>query len=191
MATASSLMTTEELLALPEDGTDRWLIAGELRERPREGSMSYRNRFYSRVMTRVAKFLDNWLDEQTEPRGQVLTGDAGVRLQRDPDTTFGVDVVYVSYEVISRQTADSTTIDGIPTLAVEILSPRDTIEDVNEKVDADLAAQVPIVWIIDPHRRTVTVHKPGAEPELFNIRGELSAEPHLPGFRVAVTRLFE
>ena len=33
MATASSLMTTEELLAIPEDGTDRWLIAGELRER--------------------------------------------------------------------------------------------------------------------------------------------------------------
>ena len=30
MATASSLMTTEELLAIPEDGTDRWLIAGEL-----------------------------------------------------------------------------------------------------------------------------------------------------------------
>ena len=29
MATASSLMTTEELLAIPEDGTDRWLIAGE------------------------------------------------------------------------------------------------------------------------------------------------------------------
>ena len=45
MATASSLMTTEELLALPEDGTDRWLIAGELRERP----MTKRNRFHSRV----------------------------------------------------------------------------------------------------------------------------------------------
>ena len=34
MATVSSLMTTEELLALPDDGIDRWLIAGELRERP-------------------------------------------------------------------------------------------------------------------------------------------------------------
>jgi hypothetical protein len=46
MATASSLMTTEELLAIPEDGTDRWLIAGELRERP----MTRRNRFHSRTI---------------------------------------------------------------------------------------------------------------------------------------------
>ena len=41
MATASSLMTTEELLAIPEDGTDRWLIAGELgNDRRREGIAS-------------------------------------------------------------------------------------------------------------------------------------------------------
>jgi hypothetical protein len=37
----------------------------------------------------------------------------------------------------------------------------------------------------------VMVHRPDAEPELFNIRQELSGEPHLPGFRVPVARLFE
>jgi hypothetical protein len=36
----------------------------------------------------------------------------------------------------------------------------------------------------------VTVHRPGAEPELFNVRQEISAEPHLPGFRVPVARIF-
>jgi hypothetical protein len=34
MATTSSLMTAEELLALPDDGIDRELIRGELREYP-------------------------------------------------------------------------------------------------------------------------------------------------------------
>jgi hypothetical protein len=34
MATVSTHMTTDELLALPESATDRWLIAEELRERP-------------------------------------------------------------------------------------------------------------------------------------------------------------
>ena len=187
MATASSLMTTEELLAIPEDGTDRWLIAGELRERP----MTRRNRFHSRVMIRVGKILDNWLDEQPQPRGQVLVGEAGVILGHDPDTTVGIDVTYISAEVMLRQTEDSTLIDGVPTLVVEILSPSDTIEDVNEKIDAYLAARVSIIWIIDPYRHTITVHRTDSVPKLFTIRDELSAEPHLPGFRVPVARLFE
>jgi Uma2 family endonuclease len=165
MATASSLMTTEELLAIPEDGTDRWLIAGELRERP----MTRRNRFHSRTMARVTRFLDSWLDEQPETRGQVLVGDAGVILGHDPDTTVGIDVTYISAEVMLRQTEDSTLIDGVPTLVVEILSPSDTIEDINEKIDAYLAARVSIIWIIDPYRRTITVHQPDSVPKLFNV----------------------
>lgn len=187
MATVSTPMTTEEFLKLPDDGVERWLIDGELRE----GSMTKRNRFHSFTMTRVSKFLDNWLDKQPTPRGQILTGDAGVRLQRNPDTTFGIDVVYVSAEVLDQQTDDSTIIDGIPVLAVEILSPSDTIEDINEKIDAYLEAGVPLVWIIDTHRRTVTIYRPGADPELVTLHQELTAEPHLPGFRVAVQDLFE
>jgi hypothetical protein len=38
MATVATPMTTEEMLALPEIGKDRWLIAGELRERPINGT---------------------------------------------------------------------------------------------------------------------------------------------------------
>ena len=186
MATASAPMTTEDLLAIPEDGTDRWLIAGKLRERPR----TVRNRFHSSVMARVGKFLDSWLDEQPQPKGQVLA-DAGVILGHDPDTTVSIDVTYINAEVMLRQTEDSTLIDGVPTLVVEILSPGDTIGDVNEKIKAYLAARVSIIWIIDPYRRTVTVYQPDSEPKLFTIRDELSAEPHLPGFRVPVAQLFQ
>src|SRR4051812_403849 len=103
MATVTAPLTTEDLLALPENGTERWLIAGELRERP----MTTRNRFHSFTMTRVARFLDTWLDSQPEPRGKVLTGDAGLRLRRNPDTTFGVDVMYVSADVLAQQPSDS------------------------------------------------------------------------------------
>jgi Uma2 family endonuclease len=187
MSATATLMTTEELLALPENGMDRWLIAGELREKP----MPTRNRFHSRVMTRSAQHLANWNDTQPPPRGSVLTGDAGVRLQQDPDTTFGVDVMYVSAAVMARQTPQVTIIEGVPTLTVEILSPSDKLEEVHEKIDAFLAAGVALVWIIDTHLRTVTVHRPGAAPELFNIRQELSGDPHLPGLRIPVARLFD
>ena len=193
VATAPRLMTTEELLALPDDGVERWLIRGQLREKkpqPGEKPMTIRNRTHSRIMVRVSRFLDVWLDQQPEPRGQVLCGEAGVKLRRDPDTTVGIDVVYVSAEVAARPSEDTTLIDGVPVLAVEILSPNATVEEINEKTDDYLAAGVPLVWVIDPHHRTVEIFRPGAEPELVNVRQELSGEPHLPGFRVPVAQLF-
>ncbi len=121
----------------------------------------------------------------------MLGGEAGVRLLRDPETTVGIDVVYVSAEVVVRQTDDTTLIDGVPTLAVEILSPNDTVEDINEKLALYRRAGVPLVWLIDPYDQTVTVYAAGDQPVLFNINQELSAEPHLPGLRVPVSRLFE
>ena len=67
------LMTTEQLLALPDDGKERWLIRGELREK----EMTRRNRGHSRVEGKVAHLLHNWMDRQPSPRGEVLVGEAG------------------------------------------------------------------------------------------------------------------
>jgi Uma2 family endonuclease len=198
MSTAVSPMTTEELLAMPDDGVDRWLIAGELRERPvnlvgvsRERPMTVRNRFHCRATVRLSRFLDCWLDEQPEPRGQILAGEAGIILHRNPDTIVGVDVAYVPADVMVRQTSESTMIDGVPILAAEILSPGDTIEDLHEKIDVYLTWGVAVVWVVDPYDRTVKVYRKDAEPELFNARQELTGEPHLPGFGVPVARLFD
>lgn len=183
---AAALMTTEELLAMPDNGVERWLIEGQLRERP----MTIRNRWHSRIEARIVQLLGNWLDQQPKPRGEIYSGEAGCRLQRNPDTTIGIDVTYVSAETAAQPPADSNIIEGIPILAVEILSPSDSEEDVNEKTDQYLRFGA-IVWIVDPHFRTICVYRPGMEPELFNVRQELSAEPYLPGFRVPVAWFFE
>lgn len=152
--------------------------------------MTVRNRWHSRIMARVTKFLDNWLDQQPQPRGAILCGEAGCRLRRNPDTTVGIDVVYISAELAARESTETSLIDGVPVLVVEILSPSDTQEQVDEKIDGYLQAGVALVWVIDPHDRTVTIYRPGQEPELFNVRQELSGEPHLPGFHISVAQLF-
>src|SRR5439155_16942537 len=142
MASATTLMTTEDLLAMPDDGVERWLIRGELREkRPPEGGppMTVRNRYHSQALICVGTELELWRRTQPEPRGQVLGGEAGVRLRGTPDSTVGVDVVYVPPEVVAKQTDDTTPIDGVPLLAVEILSPSDTQEEIDEKIDEYLA----------------------------------------------------
>ena len=153
--------------------------------------MTVRNRFHSRVTACVTTELELWRRQQAPSRDQVLCGEAGVRLSHDPETTVGIDVVYVSAEVIVQQAGDTTLIDGVPTLAVEILSPNDTIEEIHEKMMVYRQAGVPLIWVLDPYDQTVRVYRADAEPELFNVRQELSGEPHLPGFRVPVARLFE
>ncbi len=186
VAVSTALMTTEELLALPEDGIDRELFRGVLREK----EMTRRNRLHARTEARLAYLLESWLDAQPEPRGQVFSGEAGCILQRDPDTTVGIDVVYLSAEMVSRQSDRTTMIEGAPLLAVEILSPSDKQEDINAKVDAYLASGVVLIWLVDPHFRTVTVHRSDAAPVLFNVDQHLTSEPHLPGLSIPVRALF-
>ncbi len=184
VATTQQKMTVEEFLKLPEDGVRRSLINGIVRE---EG-MTIRNRFHTFAATRVAKFLDNWRDAQPAPRGVVLSGEAGVQL--NAETLVGVDVAYIDADLWARQRANSTVIHGIPPLVVEILSPSDTTDEIDDKVDAYLAAGVMLVWTVNPRRETVTVFRPGMRPVAFNADQELTAEPVLPGFRVAVADLF-
>lgn len=183
----STLITTEELMTMPEDGIDRDLIRGQLREKP----MTKRNPLHSEVNVTVGYWLKAWLRQQPKPRGKVYSGEVGFRIRRDPDTTVGIDVAYISAELAASTPPKAKLVDGLPTIAVEILSPSDQHEEVAEKVQEYLDVGVPLVWVIDPIFRTVEVHRPGLEPEQFNIHQELTAEPHLPGFRVAVTEIFE
>jgi Uma2 family endonuclease len=178
-------MTTEELLAMPENGMDRWLIDGELREKP----MTVRNRFHSKVTATVTYFLERWRREQPAARGDVASGEAGFRLARNPDSTVGVDVAYAPPDVARLEIEGTTLYDGPPMLAVEILSPNDTHEEINEKVKKYLASGTKLVWIIDPEYPTVTVHEIGKPPVLFNRDQEVSGDPYLPGLRVPVGEL--
>lgn len=187
MSQTATLMTAEELLAMPEDGMDRELIRGELRERP----LTKRNRFHSGAELILGAYLHAWLMRQPAPRGKAYSGEVGCVLRRDPDTTVGIDVAYFTAEVVARQSNTTTIIDGPPLLAVEILSPNDKLEDVDAKIDEYLAAGVALIWIVNPHRRTVIVHRPDAKARLLNADEELTAEPHLPGFRMPVAAIFE
>jgi Uma2 family endonuclease len=186
MATTSSVMTTEELLALPDDGIDRELIRGELRESP----MTTRSAPHCRAMSNLAFLLGDWVRKQPQPRGGVYTGDVRVRIERNPDTFVGIDLAYISADLAARTAKKALFFDGLPILAIEIVSPTETAEGMAEKVHAYLDAGVPLVWEVNPFFDTVTVYRPDAPPQLFNDQQELTAEPHLPGLRVPVAEVF-
>lgn len=179
-------MTVEEFLALPDDPeVERMLINGELWEKP----MTRRNRFHARTETRIAYVLENWVERTDQPL-VVYSGEAGVRLPSG-ETVLGIDVTVVTEAVASRQSDESTLIEGVPILAVEILSPSDSQREVVEKINTYLAAGVKLVWIVEPMLRMVTVHRPDGSPETYSGEKPLRGEPHLPGFEVPAEKLFD
>lgn len=183
-------MTAEELLAMPDDGVERWLIRGELRENL-ESDMNRRNPDHSGTMTNVAEFLSAWARRQPAPRGKVYTGDAAFKLRSDSRTLVGIDVAYVSADLRGRTPKGRKVIEGVPIVAVEILSPSDLHSDISEKIQEYLEVGVKLVWIVDPDFETVTAFTANEEPKLFSRGQELTAEACLPGFQVRVAELFE
>jgi Uma2 family endonuclease len=196
-ARPKTLMTAEEFLALPDDGVERDLIRGVVRERPSEWTpgksqgrpITYRNRHHSGVEARITAALIIWLYTQPEPRGQIHCGEVGFRLRRDPDTVVGIDLAYASAALVAATGPESAIFDGAPVLAVEILSPSDQVKDIAERIGIYLEVGT-VVWVVNPYLRTVSVHRKGAEPETFNATQELSGGPELPGFRVKVAEFF-
>ena len=73
---------------------------------------------------------------------------------------------------------------------MEILSPSDTHEAIEDKIGGYLGAGVQIVWVVNTRSETVTIYRPGHRPILVNADQQLTAEAVLPGFSVAVADLF-
>ena len=46
------------------------------------------------------------------------------------------------------------------------------------------------MWRVEPALKLLTIFRPDATPRAFGLGDELTAEPHLPGFRVAVAEIF-
>ena len=180
------VITAEDLANLPDDGIERDLIRGELRERP----MTRRNPEHSEVESSVAFLLKDWLRLNPKTGGKVHSGEAGFRLRRNPDTFVGIDVAYVSPEQVAAHDKTLKFYDGPPVLAVEILSPSDSTESIVEKVALYLEVGT-VVWVIDPYFETVAIHRPGQKVETLNTDHELSGEPYLPGFQAKVAEFFE
>ena len=194
-ATPTRLYTTEELLAMPDDGVERWLVKGQLREKPPEipgATMTVRNRFHSEVLLNIGTAIKTWIRTHPKPRGKVYGGEAGVRLPSSPDDSLGVDVAYAGPDVVLQQTnVRSTLVVGIPTLCVEIYSPNDTIDQIQEKITTYLSAGVAIVWNVDPYDQTVTVYAAGHRPTMYNIDQQIPEHPAMPGFSPKVSEFFD
>lgn len=173
------LMTGEEIARYPD-------FHGELVD-GRPVPMPMAGRSHAQLVMWLGGRLLAYAEETG--RGVVLGGEAGLYTRRNPDTVRGADILFISHERYAR-CGPLTFLDVAPELVVEIFSPDDRPGETARKVEEYLAAGVDRVWVVSIRRRTVQVHRSGAEPETLGIDDTLRDDEILPGFSLPLSDLF-
>lgn len=144
---------------------------------------------HSRVEARIVGSL--WEYARRTKLGQVLSGEAGIVVERDPDTVRGADVLYISYKRLPAGRTWTGFLRQRPELVVEVLGQKDTWEAIDAKIGECHAFGVDVVWVADPQTRTLRVHPKSGKPAILHDADELTGGKLLPGYRAKVREFFQ
>lgn len=138
-------------------------------------------------------FTQLYLFVEEQQLGAVFTADTGFVLARNPDTVRVPDVAFVTQEKYQHVApAESGAVPMPPDLAIEVVSPNDTMKAVREKVKEYLEADVKEVWVVEPWAETVTKCIGSlTHTQVFGIADVLDGGELLPGFALRVVNLFK
>jgi Uma2 family endonuclease len=181
MGTTTHLVTAEELLELGSDARYE-LIEGVLKE------VSPTSIKPGVIAARLVKAL---LDHvEARDLGYVSTAEAGYVLGSNPDTVVAPDIGFFRWDRYPGGMPERGYYPMPPDLAIEVISQTDKRADMHQKQALYARAGVPLVWWVDPRARTVTIHRPGQEPEVIHEAGTLDGGDVLPGFSLPVEHIF-
>lgn len=174
-------MTIEEFEQLPEsDDYKEELVRGMLVREPRPGP------YHGRTQARLAHKLESFLEQH--PIGAAFT-DVGVVISREMRTVRGPDVAYYSLERLPKPLPSRGFLEVLPDLAVEVVSPSNSLSDVLEKVTEYLDAGVRLVWVVDPRSHTATTYRSRDEIRIISNDDVLEGGDVLPGFAVELWKV--
>ncbi|MEG3893216.1 Uma2 family endonuclease [Microcoleus sp. AT8-B1] len=83
-------------------------------------------------------------------------------------------------------------LEGAPDLAVEILSPSNTVAEIHDKLVEYFENGARLVWVIHPQEQYVLVYRSSQEPDrLLKSVNSLDGEEIVPGFTLPIAELFQ
>jgi Uma2 family endonuclease len=183
MSKGSGVMTAEELIRLPRGRWRYELVRGELREMTPAGHLH--GKIAADVLSRMAVFV------REHQLGVTYAAETGFYLRRNPDTVRAADASFVGAARLASMTlSPDGYFPGAPDLAIEVISPSDTYSEVDEKVGEWLDAGCLAVVILDPRRKTGTVHRPGGDPVRLAETDVLSLPDLLPGWSLLLGEIW-
>lgn len=166
---------------MPEGEGKRELVRGEVVEWMPVGGL------HGDVVLELAVRLRTWAKQG----GQGYVGtEVGYRVHRDPDTVRAADISFVKQSRMPESGIPEGFMDFAPDLAVEVVSPFETAEEIQDKTTDYLTAGTSQVWVIYPRRRQVVVHTADGLARTLKEDDSLEAPDLLPGFTCKVSELF-
>jgi Uma2 family endonuclease len=142
----------------------------------------------------IATDLSHAIASFAKPRrlGRALTEmvyriDPAKNLQRRPDVSFVSDARWP----FRRRVPDVPVWDMVPDLTVEIISPNNTADEVQDKRLEYFHAGVSQVWVIYPRQREAHIYTSPTTVKILTAEQELDGGDLLPGFRLPLSVLFE
>ncbi len=172
--------TPEDLLAMP-DGKSYELVRGQLEERNMGVESSWVG---TRIVIRLGQFCE------VHKLGYVLQADSGYQcFPHDPDMVRRPDASFVKTGRFPGDVLPKGWAKIPPDLAVEVVSPNDLVYKLEEKLFDYGKVSVPLIWVINPESRTVTVYRREGSIIRLQDNDELSGEDVVPGFRCPIREI--
>jgi Uma2 family endonuclease len=174
--------TPEDLLHMP-DGSRYELIDGRLVERNISAESSH-------VAANLIWLVSNHVYPQK--LGKVFATDCGYQIFPDePNRVRYPDGSYIARARLTAAGLPKGHIRIAPDLAIEVVSPHDTAEEVETKRVSLMQAGTKLLWVVYPETRTVHVSRQTGNPSMLTDADVLNGEDVLPGFTCRVADLFD
>jgi Uma2 family endonuclease len=107
--------------------------------------------------------------------------------KRSPDISF-----FAKERLQGMTELPTGFLEGAPDLAVEVLSPGNTVEEIHDKLVEYFENGTRLVWVIHPSEKYVLVYRSAQEPDrLLKSADSLDGEDVIPGFTLPVADLFQ
>ncbi|MGE3855227.1 MAG: Uma2 family endonuclease [Planctomycetota bacterium] len=169
-------LTVEQFLDLPDTDDRHELVNGRLTIMPPPEFP------HAQVQFNIGGALHYWI--RTIGRGRGL-GEVACHLAEG--LVRAPDLCWVEH---LPEGGSPRKLEGAPDLVIEIRSPRDSWKAMTDKAAEYLTHGGRLVWLIDPERRLVEVHRNDASPLTLTESDALQGGDVLPGFSIGVAEIF-
>jgi Uma2 family endonuclease len=115
----------------------------------------------------------------------------GYILTQLPRTVRVPDVSFVRAGRLPPEGVGPGLLRIAPDLAVEVLSPGESASELEEKLADYTVAGTPLIWVVDPARRTVMIMSKAHPVRWLQESDVIEGDEVVPGFRCKVAEIFE